>query len=65
MLDSPLQVVYNVHCHVGSLEIDYLISEFNKVVHCHVGSLEIRLFFYNRMFPVHCHVGSLEIRRTE
>ena len=36
-------MIYQVHCHVGSLEKYNFSCGLNNNVHCHVGSLEIFL----------------------
>ena len=53
---------YDVHCHVGSLEIQNHYVKHLKYVHCHVGSLEKLIYWNLALICVHCHVGSLESR---
>ena len=51
----------NVHCHVGSLEMQRSRQLAGFLVHCHVGSLETVYSNIVGLKVVHCHVGSLEI----
>ena len=63
-MNLRLLVNRNVHCRVGSLEINNKLHIWRLNVHCRVGSLENYLYNILLHHLVHCRVGSLETCAT-